>query len=169
MRVPRDRFGSSNNKGQIRFAVLTERRRHADGDDVGAADAVEMGACLKPTGLQHPPDAGRGDVPDVRLAEIQLVDLLAVDIEADDAKATLGDRARERKPHIAHPADGDDRALSSDPGPERAIARRPVVACRFSDRIRISNSHGVVTFQSYLRPRSRFPCRLAAAIYTAPS
>src|SRR5262249_53594524 len=95
-RVASDHLGGRRDIREIRFPIAVERGRHANRHDIGICDLAEIAARPETTGFQHGLDSGRRDVPDVRVTRVQLVDLLAIDIQPDDGKSLFGNGTRER-------------------------------------------------------------------------
>ena len=92
---------------EVGFAVLAEWRRHADQYRVAVADAVEVGGGREAAACDRGGDARRADVLDIRLAAREGLDLLRVEIEADDREACLFEDQGQRQPDVALADDAD--------------------------------------------------------------
>ena len=69
--------------------MLAKGRRHADQDGVAALQFVEVPGGLEAAALDGSRHALGADVLDVRLAAVQGVDLLRVEVQADDGEPGL--------------------------------------------------------------------------------
>jgi hypothetical protein len=103
----RDLLHRADDEGQVGFAMLAERRGHADDDRVHLADPAELGGCLE-TGFGHRRDAGAGDVADRAAALVQRGNPIGVDVESENTKAGIAEAQRQGNADIAEPDYADD-------------------------------------------------------------
>ena len=93
----------------VRVLGLRERRRHADRDGVGLAEAAEVRRRLELPARQDFLQGGVGDVLDVRPPGVQPVHDLGQDVEAEDLVPGPGQLDDERKADIAESDDAEER------------------------------------------------------------
>ena len=93
--------------GDVRLAVLVQRRGHADDDglDAGADREVVRRAEVPAPDLLG--DALGGDVLDVALAGVHGLHLAAIHVDARNIHPRAGELQAERQPHVTQSNDGD--------------------------------------------------------------
>ena len=109
--VRHDRPAGTLDVREVRLAALAERRGDADDDDVGLDEPRGVVGRREPAAAVQLGDALGLDVADVALALAKAVDLLGVDVEADDREAAPGEGLGERQADVAE-ADDDDARLA---------------------------------------------------------
>jgi hypothetical protein len=101
-------------EAHVRLAVAAERRRHAEDD------RVRLGQVRRVRGRQELRRLGEfahevlTEVLQVRLTPLQHVDLLLVDVVADDREAGAEERAQQRQADVAESDDADVRRARAD-------------------------------------------------------
>jgi hypothetical protein len=99
------------------------RGRHADDDGVRLGEPRKVGRGLEPACGDEGLDARRRHVLDVARAVVELLDLHAVDVEADHTKADLAEAQHQRQAHVPEADDPD--GIGRPPGRRRIITGGP--------------------------------------------
>jgi len=89
---------------------------HAQDDRVGDPERLRVRRRGEAVGLRHRLHEVGAQVLQVRVAAPQHLDLLVVDVEADDAEAGLKEGAQQRQADVAEADDADGRGAIVDPG-----------------------------------------------------
>ena len=108
---------------EVRFATLVERSRNADQNGVHIAQTGEIGRGIEMFWVHVSFDLFRGDMLDVGLSGIQLIDLGLIEVESGDALANVGKPESERKSHVTAADNSDLDSLT------RKKLRFPLHAC----------------------------------------
>ena len=98
---------------EVGFAALVKRSGNADQNRVHVAQAGEVGSGVEMFRVHVGFDFFRGNVLDVGLAGVQLIDLGFIEVEARDALADVCKPECERKSHVAAADDANFDALPS--------------------------------------------------------
>ena len=91
MQIRRDGLAGDGDVGNIRLAVLVERRGHADDDGLDLLDAAEVGGGGEGSALHLLFDGGSLDMLDVAPAGVAVLDLGRIDVQAEDVHARAGE------------------------------------------------------------------------------
>ena len=87
--------------------MYRERRRDADAHGIGRRQPFDVGARFEPFGRDEPRHTIRRDVLDITEAIVELLDLCAVDVQADDLEPDLSEPEHEREADIPQTNDAD--------------------------------------------------------------
>src|SRR5262249_45268521 len=102
-----DRLAGIGDVRKVGFAVLRQRRRHADNDGICLTKPGRIRGRIKPAALDQVGDALGWNVPDVALAGFQLFYLFGIDIKANHAKSARGESVGQRQANVAQTDDAD--------------------------------------------------------------
>ena len=91
LQVRRDAHAGVNDVGNVRFAVLVQRRRHADDHGLHFPDALKVRGGGKAAGLDRLGDGGRFDVFDVALPLVEGGDLGRINVQPQNTDARAGE------------------------------------------------------------------------------
>ncbi len=103
----RDRRRGPGHEPQVRLALARQWRRHADQQGITVPRRGEIRRRTKPAAGDDPLDPARGDVADVALAPVELLDLRGVDVESHHLVAGIAEGDGQRQPDIAEADDAD--------------------------------------------------------------
>ncbi len=102
-----DALAGLENVGNVRLAVLVQRRRHTEDHGLDFADAAEVRRRRKGAASRLLRDVGAVNVFDGAAAGVAVVDLGGVVIQAEDPDAGTGELQRERQADVAQADDSD--------------------------------------------------------------
>ncbi len=105
--------------------MARQRGGHADQQDVGLTQPVEIGGGVEPARFDLRGDPGTLDMLDIALAGLERVDLRIVEVEGEHRATRLAECNRERQADIAHPDHADLRSAAFDTRLKLKPMRRP--------------------------------------------
>ncbi len=91
-----DRLAGFDDVGNIRLAILVQRSGHADDDRVDFANAGEIAARDKPSGIVFRGDRFALDVLDVAATAVERFDFGGIYVETDHGGAAMSELQRQR-------------------------------------------------------------------------
>ncbi len=103
----RSEFGALDDKTEVWFAVLAERRWYTQNDDIGFCEICFGCGGFEPVGIDEAGDEIIAKMLEVTLTGIEFVDFGLIDIEADDFVSGVVDGFDEREPDISEADDAD--------------------------------------------------------------
>jgi len=101
--------------GEIGILGFSQRRRHADVDDVHRAELLHVGGGAQTAAFHHLGEMRARHVWNVAGARVDLRGLLFVDVEAGDVEPLLRELDRKRQADVAEPDDADPRLFPANP------------------------------------------------------
>ena len=122
-----DGLGRIDDVAEVRIARFGQRGRHADDDDIGLIQPLEVDRGLESV-LAHLADYRVGDVPDVAFAALEPGDLDRVDVESQDRDPAVAEGPGQREADVAQADDPDMNGRRFDFGQKCFTERR--IECR---------------------------------------